>query len=871
MRDPQWSSTEWEEFYQDSSAFLIYAIIDYTNNSSEAFTTDDFIEGSFNYTEHSCGVSTFSIDEVCSVEAHATLNNRGNRIGYRDFQNAIIWFQLRLTNERVLNNNHDVYLHPLTITQVEYRGEYIELTAMDNLSAMDGRYTVSTTKSSKTLSQLAWQVTSFGKDHTMSFDNALNTNTLTIPTTTFNPPISVREFLSSCAEIAGCITTMAGSYNSGITGIPFPIYDFTDDIDGGTFDYNDGDFAYGGEFYGSVGQNHFPIKGKQHTTIATYGNGITWTYFENGTVMANGTAITDCDYQLARPFTLQTFQDVLTVSSGLSGGSRSTYYIYGTVGNDESDEVGFDSVTTSGNAFNGNSDIINAGGYAYFGSLYLRICAGVTVNNLLFTPSVIIPSHTDFLQFNWVFSPSTTNLGVTFSAYNHVDSYDVTGVASGNYPQATIKEGLLLEPGTYTLMDGSNSVYTGLGIHLYNNSAMTTKYSGECEGLHVTSSAVYVYTTTDGELTTSSNFKVIKFFTIKQQAYARIKGYTVGRGYTSSLNASVIPRMYRGAWETYNRMRLLTNHNLFFGKSSSSYGTYQPNALPFWHSRNYEDGFTIKYDYYGCAFGGTPYSNLLVPIAEDFYVPSDDYVLRTHFYSNVTEPPFRFVNDITDEIIWEGTSAKAEFTLDEGYYSGYLVCTEGVNYGALGYAHQVRPTLFDTKQAASLVSESWDGGWTALPTYDGGLFVFWRANRTVVTKDDAYPLIKIMQNPIVSPTMITVSGVEVSGEGINTVRVGTEGYIIKIKDNPLITTQALAQSAAELCLSNMEGVSFIPFSISNSANPRLEPGDMVIFQDVNGNDIVTFPTGIDYHLGNLTTANMIEQNANENAKFSSEE
>jgi hypothetical protein len=46
---------------------------------------------------------------------------------------------------------------------------------------------------------------------------------------------------------------------------------------------------------------------------------------------------------------------------------------------------------------------------------------------------------------------------------------------------------------------------------------------------------------------------------------------------------------------------------------------------------------------------------------------------------------------------------------------------------------------------------------------------------------------------------------------------------------------------------------------------------MVIFQDVNGNDIVTFPTGIDYHLGNLTTANMIEQNANENAKFSSEE
>lgn len=873
MRNPLWNTPLWEEFYQDSSAFLIYATINYANGSYEAFTADDFVEGSFSYTEHSCGVSTFSINEVGSVEAKATLNNRGNRIGYRDFQNAVIRFELRLSNDRVENRNCDVRLHRLTITNAEYRGEYIELTAMDNLSATDGQGTISSTSSARALSSIASSpgITNGDyQDRRLSLSNVPGTGTLTIPVTTFNPPISIREILSACAEIAGCITVMRDS-DQYILGLPFPIYDFTDDIDGGTFDYDDGDFAYGGEFYGSVGENQFPNKGRINEFTVTYGNGITWTYLGNGTVMANGTAITDCDYQLVRPFALETHQDVLTISSGLSGGSRSTYYIYGTVGNDESDEVGFDSVTNSGNAFNGNSDIINAGGYAYFGSMYLRICAGVTVNNLLFTPSAIIPSHTDLAQYSWVFSPATTNLGVTFSAYNHVNSYDVTGVATSNYPQATIKEGLLLEPGTYTLMDGSNSVYTGLGIHLYNNSAMTTKYSGECEGLHVTSSAVYVYTTTDGELTTSSNFKVIKSFTIKQQAYARIKGYTVGRGYTSSLNALCTPHMYRGAWETYNRMRLLTNHNLFFGKSSSYYGTYQPNALPFWHSRSLADGFTVKHYQYGFSFGGTPYENLLVPLATDFYIPPDDYVLRTHLYSNTTLPTFRFSNEETDEIIYEGTGSIAEFTLEEGYYSGYLVVSDGVNYGELGYAHSLQPTLFDKKQAENLSSEYWAGGWTTLPAYDGGLFVFWKTNRTVIRKDDAYPLIKILQNPIVSPTMITVTGVEVSGDGINTVKVGTEGYIIKIKDNPLITTQAVAQSAAELCLSNMEGVSFIPFSISNSANPRLEPGDMVIFQDVNGNDIVTFPTGIDYHLGNLTTANMIEQNASENAKFSSEE
>lgn len=871
MRNPLWNTPLWEEFYQDSSAFLIYATINYANGSYEAFTADDFVEGSFSYTEHSCGVSTFSINEVCSVEAKATLNNRGNRIGYRDFQNAVIRFELRLTNERVENRNCDVRLHRLTITNVEYRGEYIELTAMDNLSATDGQGTISSTSSARALSSIASSpgITNGDyQDRRLSLSNVPGTGTLTIPVTTFNPPISIREILSACAEIAGCITVMRDS-DQYILGLPFPIYDFTDDIDGGSFDYDDGDFAYGGEFHGSVGQNQFPVYDEQHyygQPTIIYSNGITWTYNPDGTIRANGTAVEDCDFDLTYYFTFPTYQEKLIISSGLDGGSRSTYYIYGTIGNDESDAVEFDSVTVSGNAFNGNTDTINTMGYTYFGSLYLRICAGVTVDNILFAPSVIIPKHTDAMKIPWGMS-TTTNLGITFTV--GIDSYSVTGTASGNYPQVTVKEGMLLSPGTYTIFDHSNSVYTGLGIFFYNNSAMTTKYSGGSTGLHSDSSSVYVYTTTDGELTTSSNFKVIKTFSITQQAYVRVKGFTVGRGYTGSLNATVIPNLISGEWETTNRAYFLQNHNLFFDKTYQ--GTYRPKALPYNDCYSGKIGFFVSYWKSDFDFGGTPYENRIVPLSEDFYVPTDDYILKTHYWSNTTVPTFRFIKDATGEILYEGTGASTELMLDEGYYSGYLVVTEGVNYGVRGYAHSIRPTLFDTKQASTLTTEAWDGGWTALPTYDGGLFVFWRTNRTVVTKDDAYPFIKIMQNPIVSPTMVTVSGVEVSGEGINTVRVGTEGYVIKIKDNPLITTQAIAQAAAELCLSNMEGVSFIPFSISNSANPRLEPGDMVIFQDVNGNDIVTFPTGIDYHLGNLTTANMIEQNASENAKFSSEE
>jgi len=868
MRDPLWSSTEWEEFYQDSSAFIIFATIHYANGSAESFMDDDFVEGSFSYTEHSCGVSTFSIDEVCSVEAHATLNNRGNRIGYRDFQNARIWFDLRLTNERVLNNNHDLRLHQLIITNAEYRGEYIELTAMDGLSAMDGQYTVSTTKSDKTLAQLGWQVAPSATDHSLSFDSALNTNSLTIPTTTFNPPISVREYLSACAEIAGCITVMKPYLtNNSLQGIPFPIYDFTDDIDGGSFDYDDGDFVYGGEFLGSIGQNKFPIYQVTSGYIpptTVYGNGIVWKYHPDGTIVANGTAITDCVFDLTAHFTFSTYQDILTISSGRTDGSRSTYFIYGTVGNDSSDAVGFDAITTNGSVFDGNEGTINAGGYATFGSLYLQICAGVTVNNLTFVPSVKTQTHTNWLSTHAFVSPYT-NLGITFK---FITNYcEVKGTATGNYPQAPLLEGTFLPKGTYTMFDGSNSPYVGLGIYFYNNSSMTTKYSGEFKGLNSDSSSIYVYTTTDGNLTTSSRFQTFKTFTIKQDAYVRVRVYTVGTGYSGSLNSTFVPYLYQGQWADRTRPIFLQNHNLFLNKSYQ--GTYRPNALPYWECRNGDHGFVMRYQtiYYG--FDGTAYTDLVIPLSEDFYVPEGTYVMKANYYLNGHIPPvFRLINNETGEVIYEGTSSTATLTMSEGYYSGYLLIEQGVYYWG-----DIRPSIMTKKQSETLggADEYWDGGWTTLPAYDGGLFVFWRTNRTVVTKDDAYPLIKIMQNPVVSPTMITVSGVEVSGDGITTVKVGTDGYVIKIKDNPLITTQAVAQAAAELCLSNMEGVSFIPFSISNSANPRLEPGDMVIFQDVNGNDIVTFPTGIDYHLGNLTTANMIEQNANENAKFSSEE
>ncbi len=142
-------------------------------------------------------------------------------------------------------------------------------------------------------------------------------------------------------------------------------------------------------------------------------------------------------------------------------------------------------------------------------------------------------------------------------------------------------------------------------------------------------------------------------------------------------------------------------------------------------------------------------------------------------------------------------------------------------------------------------------GWTGGDAYDGGLFAFWDTSRTIYTASDAYELKKVMQAEV--GERIFVTGVSVSGDGFDTVTVGTDDYLIEIKDNPFIQTQATANAVAQQVYNTAKGVSFVPFNVSWSADPIVEPGDVVKFEDINGNETVTLCTGIDYSLGNIST------------------
>lgn len=137
--------------------------------------------------------------------------------------------------------------------------------------------------------------------------------------------------------------------------------------------------------------------------------------------------------------------------------------------------------------------------------------------------------------------------------------------------------------------------------------------------------------------------------------------------------------------------------------------------------------------------------------------------------------------------------------------------------------------------------------WQQVKAYDGGLFAFWG-----VTNPTVYPLSKIMAYPNVSERKM-ITRVVVSGSGFDDVIVGTDdGETVEIANNPLITSQAVAETVAQNVYDVVAGVSYYSFDVTWSADPRFEAGDMVSFPDDRGNIITTFCTGFNYMHGNFS-------------------
>lgn len=195
-----------------------------------------------------------------------------------------------------------------------------------------------------------------------------------------------------------------------------------------------------------------------------------------------------------------------------------------------------------------------------------------------------------------------------------------------------------------------------------------------------------------------------------------------------------------------------------------------------------------------------------------------------------------------------------------------IIVESGTNMGS-SYATGtlMKPMILDASDGDSYW-EYYMKAWTAGDDEDGGLFGFWnRSGVTILTEDDAHELSKIMQEPTVSNVRFMVTGVSVKKDEIEE-SVGTNDYMIEIQDNPFITTWQVAQAIASQVYSVLSGVNFYPFSISWSADPSFEAGDLISFYFMK-KKFVTVCTSFDYTLGNMSTISCNESDLNNKVDY----
>lgn len=219
-----------------------------------------------------------------------------------------------------------------------------------------------------------------------------------------------------------------------------------------------------------------------------------------------------------------------------------------------------------------------------------------------------------------------------------------------------------------------------------------------------------------------------------------------------------------------------------------------------------------------------------------------------------------------------GSWGLAGGTIDEFEYDESTTCRQVLSWIMQswgGYARINPQGILDCKKFnknAWTVGDEIQGGfiqpWGSAGTVSGGVMNPWSA----VTDYDGgengnidFTLSKIKSLNVYVED-IAVTGVR--AYAYNTVdefqfdTVGTDGYILAIQDNPLVTDNTLA--VATRVNDAVNGIKFRPFDASIIGDPSIEAGDIIALQDYLGNAHVSLITSLTY---SVNSAERLECNA----------
>lgn len=138
-------------------------------------------------------------------------------------------------------------------------------------------------------------------------------------------------------------------------------------------------------------------------------------------------------------------------------------------------------------------------------------------------------------------------------------------------------------------------------------------------------------------------------------------------------------------------------------------------------------------------------------------------------------------------------------------------------------------------------------------TYDGGDFTSYESDVIIDGGlfTDEVPLNVTKINSLsVSTDDVIITGIRVQHDDVS-VFVGTEDYVIEIKDNPL--TGGIENAVAEYLAPLLIGLTFRPLSCQTTNNPFFEPYDVCYVYDRKGNGYFTLINSVSYSISGFTT------------------
>lgn len=219
-------------------------------------------------------------------------------------------------------------------------------------------------------------------------------------------------------------------------------------------------------------------------------------------------------------------------------------------------------------------------------------------------------------------------------------------------------------------------------------------------------------------------------------------------------------------------------------------------------------------------------------------------------------------------------SVPSEGQYTEAQVLNYILMCTG-NYAKIDEKGQLCVAWYDTAKIVDII----DGGKFTSPSadiIDAGDVSEMDSVATIYSGGDFTDRAdgEVVINHIFSHT-IAIDDVEVTGVRITlndgtTALSGSEGYVLSISNNPLVTSDNIADITARLW-SVCKGLRFRPMTLSILSNPLIQTGDILLVE-VKGNYYYTIATVVDYQQGNHTSITCGAESPTKNAsKFGTQQ